>query len=135
MAYPRTLSQVQPNFYSALNHRHVTKSCEQLLVPEAAPDAMRRAFTAARNGRPRPALVEIPGDLMHEEGADPMSYRPTVTAHYGPAPDEVRRVAEVLMAAERPVIYAGQGIHYAQAWAELKELAELLEAPVTTSPR
>jgi acetolactate synthase-1/2/3 large subunit len=94
---------------------------------------MRRAFSAARNGRPRPALVEIPGDLMHEEGADPMSYRPTVTARYGPAPDEVRRVAEVLIAAERPVIYAGQGIHYAQAWAELKELAELLEAPVTTS--
>ena len=133
MGYPRTLSQVQPNFHSALNYRHVTKSCEQLLVPQAVPDAMRRAFSAARNGRPRPALVEIPGDLMHEEGADPMSYRPTVTARYGPAPEEVRKVAEVLIAAERPVIYAGQGIHYAQAWAELKELAELLEAPVTTS--
>jgi thiamine pyrophosphate-dependent acetolactate synthase large subunit-like protein len=133
MGYPRTLSQVQPNFQSALNYRHVTKSCEQLLIPQAVPDAMRRAFSAARNGRPRPALVEIPGDLMHEEGADPMSYRPTVTARYGPAPEEVRRVAEVLIAAERPVIYAGQGIHYAQAWAELKELAELLEAPVTTS--
>jgi acetolactate synthase-1/2/3 large subunit len=42
-------------------------------------------------------------------------------------------VAEVLIAAERPVIYAGQGIHYARAWEELKEVAELLEAPVTTT--
>ena len=39
----------------------------------------------------------------------------------------------MLVDAERPVIYAGQGVHYAKAWAELKELAELLEAPVTTS--
>ena len=37
------------------------------------------------------------------------------------------------MAAERPVIYAGQGVHYAKAWQQLRELAELLEAPVTTS--
>ena len=39
----------------------------------------------------------------------------------------------MLVAAERPVIYAGQGVHYAKAWAALRELAELLEAPVTTS--
>jgi acetolactate synthase-1/2/3 large subunit len=42
-------------------------------------------------------------------------------------------VAEVLVNAERPVIYAGQGIHYAKAWDELRTLAELLEAPVATS--
>jgi thiamine pyrophosphate-dependent acetolactate synthase large subunit-like protein len=39
----------------------------------------------------------------------------------------------VLVAAERPVIYAGQGVHYAKGWAALRELAELLEAPVATS--
>jgi acetolactate synthase-1/2/3 large subunit len=42
-------------------------------------------------------------------------------------------VAAALVDAERPVIYAGQGVHYAKAWPELRELAELLEAPVTTS--
>jgi acetolactate synthase-1/2/3 large subunit len=42
-------------------------------------------------------------------------------------------VARVLVEAQRPVIYAGQGVHYAQAWPALRELAELLEAPVTTS--
>ena len=39
----------------------------------------------------------------------------------------------MLLRAERPVIYAGQGIHYAKAWQALREFAELLEAPVTTS--
>ena len=39
----------------------------------------------------------------------------------------------MLVEAKRPVIYAGQGVHYAQAWQQLRELAELLEAPVTTS--
>ena len=39
----------------------------------------------------------------------------------------------MLAEANRPVIYAGQGVHYAEAWPQLRELAELLEAPVTTS--
>ena len=43
------------------------------------------------------------------------------------------RAAAVLAAAERPVIYAGQGVHYAEAWAELKALAEAWQIPVTTS--
>lgn len=132
MGYARTLTNVQPNFNSALNFRHVTKSSEQVIVPQALPDAMRRAFTAVRNGRPRPALVEIPADLMNEEVPD-FSYRPVPITRYAPAADEVKAVAKALVAAERPVIYAGQGIHYAQAWAALRELAELLEAPVTTS--
>ncbi|GIX48273.1 MAG: hypothetical protein KatS3mg131_2484 [Candidatus Tectimicrobiota bacterium] len=42
-------------------------------------------------------------------------------------------MARVLVQARRPVIYAGQGVHYAQAWQPLRELAELLAAPVTTS--
>ena len=42
-------------------------------------------------------------------------------------------MAHLLVHAERPVIYAGQGVHYARAWSHLRDLAELLEAPVTTS--
>jgi acetolactate synthase-1/2/3 large subunit len=133
MGYARTLTNVPPNFNSFVNFRHVTKSCEQVIVPQALPDALRRAFTQVRNGRPRPALVEIPGDLMNEEVPEPLNYRPTPTARYGPDPADVKEAARMLIAAERPVIYAGQGIHYAQAWSALRQLAELLEAPVTTS--
>jgi acetolactate synthase-1/2/3 large subunit len=131
--YSRAETYVQPNFNSALNYRHVTKSSEQVTVPEAAPAALRRAFTQVRNGRPRPALVEFPRDIYGEEVAEPLDYRPTATLRYGPDPAAVQEVAKALLAAERPVIYAGQGVHYAQAWQSLRDLAELLEAPVTTS--
>ena len=131
--YPRHLGQIQPNFNSALNYRHVTKSCEQVTVPEAVPEAMRRAFTQVRNGRPRPVLVEFPSDLFNEEISDSFDPTPTPTLRYGPDSASIEAVAEALLDAECPVIYAGQGVHYAKAWDSLKELAELLGAAVTTS--
>ena len=133
MGYSRGLTQIQPNFNSALNYRHVTKSCEQVTVPEAVPEALRRAFTQARNGRPRPALVEFPSDLLGEEIPDSFAPTPVPTTRYGPDSASIAAAADALLAAECPIIYAGQGVHYAQAWDSLKELAELLAAPVTTS--
>lgn len=133
MGYSRGLTQIQPNFNSALNYRHVTKSCEQVTVPGAVPEALRRAFTQARNGRPRPALVEFPSDLLGEEIPDSFAPTPVPTTRYGPDSASIAAAADALLAAECPIIYAGQGVHYAQAWNSLKELAELLAAPVTTS--
>jgi acetolactate synthase-1/2/3 large subunit len=131
--YPRRITNVSPNFSAFLNYQHVTKWCEQLTVPGAVSEVMRRAFTQVRNGRPQPALVEFPVDLFQEDVPEPLEYAPAPTTRYGPDPGAVAKVAEVLVAAERPVIYAGQGVHYAQAWPQLRALAELLEAPVTTS--
>ncbi|MEX2147758.1 MAG: thiamine pyrophosphate-requiring protein [Candidatus Rokuibacteriota bacterium] len=131
--YNRRIMNVPPNFNSFLNYQHVTKSCEQVVMADAVPAAMRRAFTQVRNGRPRPVLVELPTDLLQEEVPDGWSYAPTPRLRSGPDPKDVSRVAAALVAAERPVIYAGQGVHYAKAWKQLRELAELLEAPVTTS--
>ncbi len=131
--YSRHLAQIQPNFSSALNYRYVTKSCEQVTTPEAVPEAMRRAFTQVRNGRPRPVLVEFPSDIFAEEIPDSFDPTPAPTVRYGPDRASIEAAAEALLAAERPVIYAGQGVHYARAWDALKELAELLGAAVTTS--
>jgi len=131
--YPRRITNVPPNFNSALNYRHVTKWAEQVTLAETIPDVMRRAFTQVKNGRPRPVLVEIPVDLWNEEVPEPINYKPALRARSAPDPKAVAEVARVLMEAERPVIYAGQGVHYAQAWDGLRQLAELLEAPVTTS--
>lgn len=133
MGYPRALSQVSPNFNSSLNYQHVTKSCEQVLLPNAVPAALRRAFTQAKNGRPRPVLVEFPSDLLLEQSPNLISYRPAPILKSGPDAPSVARAAELLLGAERPVIYAGQGVHYARGWQALRDLAELLEAPVTTS--
>jgi len=131
--YNRRLMNVPPNFNSFLNYQHVTKSCEQVVMADAVPAAMRRAFTQVKNGRPRPVLVELPTDLLQEEVPDGWSYALTPRLRSAPDPKDVSRVAAALVAAERPVIYAGQGVHYAKAWKQLRELAELLEAPVTTS--
>jgi acetolactate synthase-1/2/3 large subunit len=131
--FPRRLAGVPPNFSSALNYRHVTKWAEQVTMADAIPDALRRAFTQAKNGRPRPVLVELPTDVLADEVPEPLAYRPALRTRTAPDPRAVAEVAAVLVAAERPVIYAGQGVHYARAWQALRELAELLEAPVTTS--
>jgi len=131
--YPRRLLNIPPNFSSFLNYQHVTKWAEQVILPESVPDAMRRAFTQVRNGRPRPVLVEFPVDVLREEVPDGWTYTPAPRLRTAPDPRAVAEVAAALVAAERPVIYAGQGVHYARAWKQLRELAELLEAPVTTS--
>jgi len=131
--YPRGINQIQPNFNSALNYRSVTKSCEQVTMAEAVPEALRRAFTQVRNGRPRPVLVEFPSDLFAEEIPDSFEPAPAPTLRYRPDDASIDAAAEALLAADCPVIYAGQGVHYAKAWAALKELAELLGAAVTTS--
>jgi acetolactate synthase-1/2/3 large subunit len=131
--YARRLTNIPPNFNAFLNYRHVTKWIEQVTCADATPEAMRRAFTPARNGRPRPVLVEFPTDVLQEDVPEPISYEPTPRTRSAPDPTAVAEVAEVLVKAERPVIYAGQGVHYARAWDQLRRLAELLEAPVTTS--
>ena len=131
--YRRGLVGVRPNFSAFLNYQHVTKHAEQVTRAEDVPATMRRAFSQLKNGRPRPVLVEVPADVFEEELPEPLDYRPAPRARTAPDPTAVDEVAAALVAAERPVLYAGQGVHYARAWGPLRELAELLEAPVTTS--
>lgn len=131
--YPRRLLNITPNFSSFMNYQHVTKWAEQVIMPEFVPDAMRRAFTQVKNGRPRPVLVEFPVDVLQADVPDGWTYTPAPRLRTAPDPRAVGDVAAALVSAERPVIYAGQGVHYAKAWKQLRELAELLEAPVTTS--
>ncbi|HKZ06435.1 MAG TPA: thiamine pyrophosphate-requiring protein, partial [Methylomirabilota bacterium] len=131
--YPRKVLNITPNFSSLLNFQHVTKWSEQVILPESVPDAMRRAFTQVKNGRPRPVLVEVPVDVMAEDVPDGFEYKATPRTRVAPDARDVSEAARALVAAERPVIYAGQGVHYAKAWPLLRELAELLECPVTTS--
>ena len=131
--YSRSLTNVPPNFNAYLNYQHVAKSVEQVTVGSDVPGALRRAFSRVKNGRPRPVVVEIPGDVFAEQVPEPLQYRPVPVTRSAPDPQAVQEAARVLIAAQRPVIYAGQGVHYAQAWDSLRALAELLEAPVTTS--
>ena len=133
MGYSRRAMHVAPNFNAVANFQHVTKWCEPLSMGKALPEVMRRAFTQLRSGRPGPVLIEVPADVFGEDTPDDLGPRPSGTVRVGPDPELIRDAAAMLAAAERPVIYAGQGVHYAEAWDELRHLAELLSAPVTTS--
>src|SRR5205814_9858900 len=79
--------------------------------------------------------VEFPTDILREEVPDALvaEYVKTPRLKSGPDPRSVSQIAEALVAAKRPVIVAGQGVHYAKAWPQLKALAELVEAPVMTT--
>jgi thiamine pyrophosphate-dependent acetolactate synthase large subunit-like protein len=130
--YDRNLAHYFPNFNSVLNMKHITKWAEPITSGKEVANVMRRAFSQLRNGRPGPVLVEIPWDACKED-ADITNYKPVYKTRTAPDPEHVKAAARELAAADKPVIYAGQGIHYSKAWDELKEIAELLNAPVTTS--
>jgi thiamine pyrophosphate-dependent acetolactate synthase large subunit-like protein len=133
MGYARRLAHSHPNYNATREMRGITKSAEPITSAAELAHVMRRAFTRLRSGRGGPVLVEIPVDLFTEEVPAPDGYVPTRRLRSGPDPEAVRAVARHLVEAERLVIYAGQGVHYAKAWPELKRLAELLAAPVCTS--
>ncbi len=131
--YPRRLAHYYPNFNSTLNMQHITKWAEPLTMGRAIPEVMRRVFFQLRNGRPGPVLLEVPMDVFEEDVPAGWSHTPAFQAKTAPDPADVVAAAQVLAEAEHPVIYAGQGVHYAKAWEELKTLAETWNIPVTTS--
>ena len=132
MGYQRRLAWVERNYNASVSMRSITKTAEPITSAKEIPNVFRRAFQNLKSGRGGPVLVEIPADLWAEE-VDPKDYAPPQRIRTGTDLSAVAEAAKMLVAAKRPVIYAGQGVHWAEAWTELKELAELLAIPVTTS--
>jgi acetolactate synthase I/II/III large subunit len=132
LGHPRDRAQVFPLFSSARTFASVTKGVETITQGSQVADVMRRAISLMRMGRPGPTMVEIPADVVSEEVSDALvdAYRPVKTTVAGANARDVEAAARVLREARRPVIHAGQGVLYAEASAELVELAELLQAPV-----
>ncbi len=100
------------------------------------PELMRRAFRYSFSGRPGVVHVDVPEDIMNgKNGAEgllePDAYRRT--APIVPDPHQVRAAADLLTAAELPLIHAGSGVIHADAFDELRLVAEMLHSPVTTS--
>ena len=131
--FNRRLAHVPRNFNSTIAMAHVAKHAEPLTSAAEVEPVFRRAFTQLRNGRGAPVVVEVPGDVFAEDMPGPINYTPVVSTRYAPEPAAVTAAAVTLVKAQRLVIYAGQGVHWAEAYGELRELAELLAAPVCTS--
>jgi len=125
---------VPPNFIAVKNYQEITKWADMINFADRVPEMMRRAFTYLRTGRPGPVMLEIPGDVATEEFDDAMfQYKPVKGAKTAGDPADVKEVAKALIAAKNPVIRSGQGVLYACAWDELRQLAELLQIPVFTT--
>jgi acetolactate synthase-1/2/3 large subunit len=97
---------------------------------------IKEAFHIASTGRPGPVLVDIPKDVSQAKGdfeypsqVALRGYKPTVHGHAG----QIRRAAEMLAAAQRPVLYTGGGVIHSGAAEELRQLAELTATPVTNT--
>ncbi len=114
--------------------RPVSKWAVRIDLAHRTAWTVERAFGLARNGKPGPVFVEIPGDVAATEAEIP-EYRP-VPAPLRPAGDPalVAAAAELLDGCERPAIVAGGGVGLAAAERELVALAERLDAPVLTTP-
>ncbi len=108
-------------------HNYLVKDLREL------PEAIKEAFYIARTGRPGPVLVDVPKNIFlgeaefdYPETVNLPGYRPTYEGHDG----QIKKAAQTIWEAERPVIYAGGGVISSGAAPLLKDLAEMLEAPV-----
>ena len=125
---------VHPNFYPTRSYETITKWAEEMNTVERIPDLMRRAFTKLRSGRLGPVLLEIPADVAAAELPEELfNYEPPRAVLQQADSSDVSRAAKAILAADHPIIHAGQGILYAEATPELIELAEFLQAPVMTT--
>jgi len=123
-----------PHFSAVKNYGAITKWVDSITFADQVPQMMRRAFTYLRTGKPGPVMLELPMDVGHEEIDDAsFHYSPVKPTKCAGDPADVKEVARALIAARNPVIRAGQGVLYACAWHELRELAELLQIPVLTT--
>jgi acetolactate synthase-1/2/3 large subunit len=112
--------------------RPVTKWCKRVMRVEEIPGAIREAMRQMGTGRPRPTEVEIPWDTMRSSAEVEFS-SPQIQPRKEPDQGVVRRAADLLARAQKPLIWAGGGAIMSDSSPEMKDLAEALGAPVATT--
>jgi acetolactate synthase I/II/III large subunit len=130
---PLARQHVQPVFRAANVFRPVTKWSALAHSVQELPDLMRRAYHAMRSGKVGPVLIEVPDEVFTAEYQGRLDYAPVAVQRAAPDPAAVTRAAEMLLQAKQPLLWAGQGVHYAEASEQLAALAELLPAPVVAT--
>jgi acetolactate synthase-1/2/3 large subunit len=113
-----------------VKHNFLVKDVKDLAA------TMKKAFIIAATGRPGPVVVDVPKDVtahltefVYPATIEMRSYNPVVKGHSG----QLKRAVQMLLEAERPMIYAGGGVVLGDASAQLIELARLLGFPVTNT--
>jgi len=116
--------------------RPVVKRSFQPTRVEMLPLALRQAATTMLSGRPGPVNLDVPFNLFQEEAdvAVEAPYGGHNLRRSGAAPEDVARAADMMLAAERPVLFIGHGVTLSEASAELTALARQMNIPVISSP-
>ncbi len=114
----------------------ITKYTLQPLSAAEIPSAVKKSFYIAQTGRPGPVLLDIPKDVQQEEAEitfpdsiEIRGYRPSAAVDS----QDIERAADMLVKAQRPLLFGGGGIRIADASLQFKAIAELLVAPVITT--
>lgn len=116
----------------------ITKHNFQVTDPDDIPKTFRAAFHIANTRRPGPVLIDLPKDVQqaklkrftYPKSVELAGYKDKKT---GGHPVQIKRAAEMLMDAERPVILAGGGVIISGAHSEIRKLADSLNIPVSTT--
>jgi thiamine pyrophosphate-dependent acetolactate synthase large subunit-like protein len=133
-AHARPMQNYDPQFMASRSFQDITKKAGLINDPLTIGRELEVAFAALKNGKGGPVLLETAMEVMWGKypGDDPDYQIPR--RHRSKADDaDVIEVLDALLAAERPIIIAGHGTLYAEAWDELLEFAEVMQIPVTTS--
>ncbi|MDG1580790.1 acetolactate synthase 3 large subunit [Pseudomonas sp. GOM6] len=118
--------------------RPIVKHSFIIKHPSEIPEVIKKAFYLAQSGRPGPVVVDIPKDMgdptqkfeySYPKKVKLRSYSPATRGHSG----QIRKAAEMLLAAKRPVMYSGGGVVMGGASEQLTELARMLNIPVTNT--
>lgn len=118
--------------------RPIVKHSFQVRHASEIPLIVKKAFYIAQSGRPGPVVIDVPKDMTapsekyaYEYPTDVFirSYQPSIKGHGG----QIKRAVETLLAAKRPVIYAGGGVIWSKAHKELTQIAHRLNLPVTNT--
>jgi len=109
-------------------HNFLVKDVKNLAI------TLKKAFYIATTGRPGPVLIDIPKDVTanravfeYPDTVEMRSYKPIVSGHIG----QIRRAADMILAAKRPIIYSGGGVVLGNSSKELTELTRLIGCPIT----
>ena len=132
--YPIEQRHIRPNFSARDNWAGITKSVQTIDTPSQIKDVMRRAFQALKNGNGGPVVVEMSLDVCEMEvPEDALTYHSPIVSKSVPSKTDIQDAVKVILAAARPMIWAGSGVLRAQASPELADFAALTDIPVFTT--
>lgn len=125
-------SKGQERFEIGEAFKSVTKWVGYINQADRVPEFMRRAYTYLKTGRPGPVLLQLARGV-EEYDYEGVPYRGVDGWRSAGDPKDVKRAVKALLGAEKPIIWAGQGVFYADACKELLRFAEMVKIPVLTT--